>query len=198
MNLAPVRSILVPLTWTTITHSDDQAWCFRVGGGISKDLLRIISGPRIYRFCFAPEDTGFPWIYVGQSERFERRCADYLRALSRQRKQPQMEFTIDTLGEAWKEMEGNSCVRIAARIQNAERAGTGVELQLLSFEEFYFNGVLISPDSLGSPFVRCLVENLAILDTDRPGVHLMNQGRRLEVKVFGALLERERATPRAT
>ena len=192
MNLTPVRSIRVPLNWTTVTHSDDQAWCFRSGSKLTKDLLGLISGPRIYRFCFAPEGNGFPWIYIGQSECFEKRCAAYIRFLSRQRKPTQRPWTVSSLGEARKEMERNPCARIAAHIQNAEADRRRVKLQLLGFEEFCLNGIVISSEELGNPFVRCLLENIAILDTDRPGINLMNSGRRKEAKDFGRLIEGRR------
>ncbi|MGC2299177.1 MAG: hypothetical protein WA476_10270 [Acidobacteriaceae bacterium] len=192
MTLTPVRSIRVPLNWTTVTHSDHQAWCFRPGSKVTKDLLKLISGPRIYRFCFAPESTGFPWIYVGQSECFEKRCAAYIRALSRQRKQTQTESTVDSFGEAWKEMARDPCARIAAHIQTAETDRRRVELQLLDFEEFCLNGILISSEELGNPFVRCLLEDIAILDTDRQGINLMNSGRRKEAKDFDRWMEGRR------
>jgi len=191
MSLTPVRSICVPLNWTTVTHSDDQAWCFRSGSKVNKDLLKRISGPRIYRFRFAPEGSGFPWVYVGQSERFEKRCAAYVRALS-QRKPSLTEWTVGSLGEAWKEMGRNPCARIAAHIQNAQIDRRKVELQLLDFEEFCLNRVLISSGTLGNPFVRYLLENIAILDTDRQGINLMSRGRMKEAKDFDHWMQKQK------
>jgi hypothetical protein len=192
--LTPVRSIRVPLKWTTVTDSDDPAWCFGLCSTIGQDLLQRICGPHVYRFRFAPFESGDTWIYVGQSERFEKRCSSYIRALSNLRKPAKTatETTVDTLAEAWKEMARNPCVRIAAAIQNAAIDRRKVELQLLDFEEFSLNGVPISPESFGSPFVRCLVENIAILDTDRLGIHLMNQGRTREAKDFSLWMEARR------
>jgi hypothetical protein len=102
-------------------------------------------------------------------------------------------LTVESLVEAGKEMARNPCARIAAHIQNAEIDGRRVELQILEFPEFCLNGVLISSDTLGNPFLRFLLENIAILDTDQLGINLMNRGRKKEAKDFDLWMRNRRS-----
>jgi hypothetical protein len=85
-------------------------------------------------------------------------------------------------------LNSNSCIRVAAAIINAEQDNAVVELQLLGFEEFHFNGLFISTETLTNPFVRRAIENLAILDADMSGLHVLNRGRDIRAKEFTQLL----------
>jgi hypothetical protein len=174
--------------------SDGPGWCFEADRRIDQNLREKIAGPRIYRFVFAPLDSGLKELYVGESERFEKRCASHIRALAKIRKAADAatDMNAQSLEVAWKEMARNPCVRIAAAIRNAEFDKNKVEVQLLTFEEFTLNGVEISTETLGNPYVRRLVENLAILSSDGPGVHIMNRGRDIAAKEFSRRLETDR------
>ena len=196
MTFKAPNSMVIPLTWETVASSDDLDWCFADNSKISRDFKGKIQGPQIYRFCFHPPDTnlneitGFVRIYVGESQHFEKRCARYVRALAKMRMStsPVVNMNVQDLDAAWKNMQRDPCVRIAAALQNASIDKGKVKLQLLKFEESWINGVEVSPEKIGNPFVRRLLENLAILSSDGIGIHLMNQGRSVEAKSFQRLL----------
>jgi len=189
----PVR-VRDHLEWTTVATSDDRDWYFGVDQKITPRFRSAIQGPQVYRFVILPpssESPGFGGnrrIYVGESERFERRCADYKGALTRTRKSPQTFGWGDPrLGAEWKEMQGNPCVRVAGCLQDAERDSSKVELQLLKFDEFWIDRVQVTPKRIGNQCVRRLVENLAILSSDSPKVILLNQCRNTETRPYHTL-----------
>jgi hypothetical protein len=192
------KQIIVPLRWTTVTASDHEDWPFIPGGRISRALRERIMGPRVYRFYFCSSD-GSPWCYIGESEKFERRCGEYIRTLERLRKpKPARESTLQILEKAWKELQSDAEVRVAAKIQNAELDGIRIELQTIDFDEFVFNRVSISPDSCSNPFQRKAVESLAVLDSEAVGMNMLNSGRDVNAKWFSNLLKRKAAQHNAT
>jgi hypothetical protein len=187
-------SVGVHLRWTTVATSNDRDWCFGVNQRISQRFKGLIQGPRVYRFVISPPNSdsfdfgGNLQIYVGESENFERRCADYKRALTKVRNSsPTLTGWCDPrLADVWKEMQRNSCVRVAGALQNAERDSSKVELQLLEFSEFWINRIQVVSARMTDQFLRCLVENLAILSSDGPKVILLNRCRNTEIKPYHA------------
>ncbi len=190
-------SVEVHLGWTTVATSDDSDWYFAVNQKLSPRFKSEIEGPRIYRFVFSPPSSdsddfgGNSQIYVGESERFERRCADCKKVLTKIRKSPSAScrWTDPKLVDDWKEMQRNPCVRIAAALQNAERDKSKVELQLLQFTEFWVNRVQVTPARLGDQCVRRLVENLGILSSDGPKIDLLNHCKNSPIKPLSQVLE---------
>ena len=190
-------SVGVHLKWTAAATSDDRDWCFAMNQEISQRFKSLIQGPRIYRFIFSPPNSdsldfgGKLQIYVGESEHFERRCADYKKALTKIHKSTRA-FTgwpDPRLIHDWKEIQRNPCVRIAAALQNAERDKSEVELQLLEFTEFWINRIHVTPARMSDQFTRRLVENLAILSSDGPNIILLNRGRDPEIRPLSQALE---------
>jgi len=180
----------VHLIWTTVTSSDDGDWYFKANQKISQGFRCRIRGPRIYRFVISPPSSdsldfvGNLEVYVGESEHFERRCANYKGDVTKIRKPPQP-FTgwLDPkLVDDLKEMESDPCVRIAAHLQNAELDGSKVELQFLEFAEFWIDRIQLTPAKMNDLFFRRLIENLAILSTDGPNVTLLNRCRNPRIK----------------
>jgi len=185
------RVVRVPFEWRTVTASNQEDWPFRPDRNIPPKLIARIRGPKLYRFYFHP-GTGAAACYIGESERFEQRIRQYIRALALMRLSGSLrDSTLEDLENGMKSLNRHSKVRVAARIVNAEIDNSKVELQLLYFEEFAFNGVSISPDTLTDPFHRRAIENLAILEANSSNVTLMNRGRDLAAKAFSRLLAKQ-------
>jgi len=193
MSFSIPKIFLVSFRWKTITASDQNDWPFMPGTSISrasyKALREKIKGSRVYRFYF--NDIGKPWCYIGESEKFERRCSEYIRTLLRLREsKPTKDSSVEDLERAWKELESDAEVRVAAKIQNSELDGKIVELQTIDFDEFSFNQVHISTENLTSPFQRKAIENLAVLNSDAQGIHIMNSGRDVDAKWLSNLFKK--------
>jgi hypothetical protein len=191
MSFTLTKGIHVNFKWRTITGSNQEDWPFRQGKQISPSLLAQIIGAKVYRFYFHA-GVGTVACYIGESERFERRVREYIRALSLMRLSGSLaDSTVERLENAIKNLHRHSKVRVAAGIVNAEIDGTMVELQLIDFEEFGFNRVVISPNTLSDPFHRKVIENLAILDASSSGIRLLNRGRDAAAKSFSRLLSKQ-------
>jgi hypothetical protein len=181
------KVVHVPFEWRTITASNQEDWPFRPDAKILPNLSALMRGPKVYRFYFHP-GTGTTACYIGESERFERRVRQYIRALAIMRLSGRLrDSTLEDLENAMKSLNRHSKVRVAAKIVNAEIDNSKVELQLLDFDEFAFNRVSISPDTLTDPFHRRAIENLAILEANSSSMTLMNRGRDLAAKDFSRL-----------
>jgi hypothetical protein len=190
MNFVLPKQFFVSFRWKTITSSDQYDWPFLPGGKISKALREKIKGTHVYRFYFASVG-GNSWCYIGECEKFEDRCGDYIQALRRLREpKPTIDSTGENLERAWKELQTYPEVRVGAMIQNSEAEKSRVELQLIDFEEFGFNKVLISQESLSNPFQRMAIENLAVLDSEASGINIMNSGRDVNAKWFSNFLKK--------
>ena len=191
MTAVAVGSICVPLNWWTVASSDERDSCLGAGSKLDRKFLARIEGPQVYRFRIFHIDPSTEQRYIAESERFEQRCSRYIRSLRKQRisRGSAASWNDPAIIADWKEMKRNPCVGVAAAIRNAELGGGRVELQLLRFEEFAINGFRFSGGSLDNTFARRLMENLAILTSDDPGVQIMNEGGSVAAKVFGRRLE---------
>jgi hypothetical protein len=187
MKLTEEKNLSVSLNWTTVVCSDDKGWFFGEGRTIDSELRKAISGPRVYRFRFLPANPGLESLYIGESERFQDRCDRYRRASSKLSRRSNVSAASNKNDDIayWKELRRDPCARVAVAIRRAESSHDRVELQLLGFDDFVLNGSLISvTTSLDNPFTRRMVENLAILSSDRIGVLIMNRGVSLMAKEF--------------
>jgi hypothetical protein len=193
MNYKLPQPILVSFSWITVSGSNQEDWPFlseKIGKRISKDLREKIKGPQVYRFYFIPK-VGMHQCYIGESEIFEERCRKYVSKFRRLSKsKPVEESTLDDLDRADNELQTDPTVRVGAMIQNWKRDGISVELQMIDFDEFTFNGALISRENMSNPYKRKAIENLAILDSDVPNIHIMNSDRDVNSKWFSDLLKR--------
>lgn len=182
MNLI-VPNTRVKISWRTVTASDQPDWLFRNHRQITPSLSARIRGPQIYRFLFNVEQT--PSCYIGESGRFEARLRAYRGKLKDLRSsEPSIAPTPEQLGKIVKELKSYSTTRVGALIQNAERDGSKVELQLIDFPEFSFNGTEISLSLLSYPFRRKAMENLAIVDAESSPLRVLNSGINEEARFF--------------
>jgi hypothetical protein len=180
------KQFIVDFRWKTVTTSVQENWPFlrkeQVDKGVYNELRKAVSGPQVYRFCFNGT-AGTRRCYVGESEQFEHRLSQYVGTLTKLRsKQWVDDFTPADMERACKELQNDSKVRIGAAIQNAELDGDRIDLQVIDFDEFYFNEVSISLEGLSSPFLRRMIENLAILTSETSGFHMLNNGRDVHAK----------------
>ena len=191
MSVTLPKQILVTFRWKTITASDQEDWPFLPDRKVSSVLREKIKGACVYRFYFSSKE-GTRWCYIGESEKFERRFGEYIRTLARLRQpKPTKDSTLEDLEQAWKELQSDAEVRVAARIQNSELDGTHIELQMIDFDEFGFNRVPISLENCSSPFQRKAIENLAVLDSEAAGINILNSGRDVNAKWFSNLLRQK-------
>jgi hypothetical protein len=201
MNFILPKHISVGIRWNTIVSSDQDGWPFltgRTGKRISSGLLEKMKGPQIYRFYFNCIE-GKPRCYIGESEVFEDRCRKYISKFRKLNKsKPLKDSAREDLERAWKELQTYPEVRVGAMIQNSEVEGTRVELQLIDFDEFGFNNVLISQENLSNPFQRMAIENLAVLDSEASGINIMNSGRDVNAKWFSNFLKKNAEKRNAT
>ena len=189
--LVPI-TIDVPFKWRLIVASECANWPFSKGGNTPLHLGDDYSGPRIYRFFFEPGDGGAA-CYIGEAEEFRGRLGDYIQAVRRARQE-----TSESWAELNEKLKSDSKIRkkllatqtgeIPGRILCAEAAKSRVRLELLDFNDFYFNRILISADELGDLFIRRAIENLAILHTRCPQIEIINRGTDSRSKFFTRLI----------
>lgn len=154
MSLAgDVLRIDVPLHWTRVQVSEKHFdW--------HKDLPKtvrnrdLISGPKIYRWVL--RESGIESVYIGQSERFEKRLSAYR---SGNRKALASEY------------------HVRAKLKQCEDAKGIVELEFLDLDKgsFYINGKLVANSSLGDHEVRLMMESVAIVAARASSLHLLNR-----------------------
>ncbi|MFZ1083624.1 MAG: hypothetical protein WAN35_01520 [Terracidiphilus sp.] len=180
MNIILSKQILVPLTWRTITSSDQQTWPFTDKGSIEqryKNLRDQIKGARVYRFFFN-KNEGKPYCYIGESGEFARRCREYIRAYSSERElQKPEDKSVELYKQALKKLRKDAELRVANKILQADRDRTLVQLQFIDFEEYVFNNVSISPNDLSDSFKRRAIENFAVIDSESTGINILNIGK---------------------
>jgi hypothetical protein len=80
-------------------------------------------------------------------------------------------------------------VRLGAVFCHAQVEKADFELQLINFDDFYFNRVLISLEGLSDSFKRKTIENLALLQYDSPSIRTLNRRRDVSQNWF---LERQK------
>ena len=182
MNLVVSRMVRFPYLWRTVTDSDSSNWPFGVRIRLSKDLCKLFAGPRVYRFAFRENDEfKMAQAYVGEAENFRERYYGYRSVTSAS---TPASWTRHTLEEAFRSLRRNPNVRVRSAILNWMAGGHRVELQFLEFESFRLNRVLVTQDRLSNPFVRRLVENVAVLETEKDGYRIMNSGRDIQSKAW--------------
>ena len=192
MKLTGVNGLTFKFAWRVVTDSSDPRWPFGERLRLSKDLGKLFAGPRVYRFVFpCNEEFQTQYAYVGQAENFSRRYYGYCRA---DKKVDSVVGSLQSLNDACRNLDRDPNVRVRSMIFNWMLGGHRVELQFLDFESFHLNRVFITQGKLSNPFVRGLVENIAVLDTETEGYYILNRGRDTQVKQwtkwFTALRER--------
>jgi len=78
-------------------------------------------------------------------------------------------------GVIWATVEENRGLQ--QRMLKASEEGAEISLEVLGFEPFVLNMCVINEDKLGNPYVRRLLENMAILSEVTLGSKLLNRSR---------------------
>ena len=83
-------------------------------------------------------------------------------------------------GLLWPSNKGaETNLRLSRLFRSLLSAGTVITLELLSFEPFVVNGYEVSMERLRNPYLRKLVEDVAILTEAKMGSMVLNWGREL-------------------
>ncbi len=192
---APVPiTISVSFNWRLITASDQDNWPFRVDVNTSSSSFGDYRGPRVYRFFFEPGDGGAA-CYIGEAEEFHDRLGDYIQAVRNARSetiesQAALNEKLKSDKEKRKKLLSTQKGEIPGRILSAETGGSRVRLELLDFNDFYFNRILISAEEFGDLYMRRAIENLAILHARSPQIEILNRGTDSRSKFFTRLMAR--------
>lgn len=149
------RNIDIPLYWKSVlvkgAHFD---WHKHPPRNVPERDL--ISGPRVYRWVMRTTSGEIELVYVGQSERFQKRVSEYR-------------------GGNHLRVESDRAFQLRSR--KCEESGGSVELQFLDLnaEPFSINGKAITNASLGDHDVRLMMESIAIVDARARNLSVLNQ-----------------------
>jgi hypothetical protein len=149
----PISSLLISLNWIPVLVDGVKYPWHRKPQKYARNR-ELINGPRIYRWVLRSKVGDIESVYIGQSEKFEKRLTRYRR-----------------LRESGTEVYVNNA------FSDCEEHGGTVELQFLEVAEFEINGTLVdtSARSLGNHVVRQLLETTAILTAQSEPPNLLNR-----------------------
>ena len=153
--MGEVANINIPLNWKAVLVNGTYfEWHKHPPRNIRERDL--ISGPRVYRWLMRRTSGEIELVYVGQTERFEKRVSEY-----RGGKQSRVEPVSTFLSTARK----------------CEDSGGSVELQFLDLdkESFSVNGKAITNASLGDHDVRLMMEGIALVDARARNLSVLNR-----------------------
>jgi hypothetical protein len=151
-NVPNIPGIEIPFNWAQVLERGTYFPWHRKK--VPKNLPKYnIAGPRVYRWVLRRGEE-ISSVYIGQSEKFEKRLRDY------RRPNP---YDCD----------------VQAAMRECEAGGGRVELQFLDLGtgSFRINGKLISHASLSNHDVRMMMESTAIVTARVEGVKLLNHVR---------------------
>ena len=122
----------------------------------TKYLRQRYQGPAVY--CWRLDRPRVPSVvYVGETDCVIRRLR----------------------GVLWAGRRGETNLRLNRMFQSLLAGGAEITLEVLSFEPFILNEYKVSMERLRNPYLRKLVESIAILTEARLGSMVLNWGREL-------------------
>lgn len=152
--MGEVHNIVIPLHWIPVPAEGGQ-FDWHKNPPKSVRARDAISGPRVYRWALQTITGETTSVYIGQSERFQKRVSAY-----RKGKQTSLE-PDDT---------------VQSKIKDWENSGGKVELQFLDLdaEPSCINGKPITIASLGDHDTRLMMESIAIFSARASGLKILN------------------------
>jgi hypothetical protein len=149
MNLEGSSVPDIPYHWIPVEVA--QGVPFTWGDPVSAYMVELHSKPGVYRWDIWDKKP-LREIYIGESETVARRVRQYLK--------PKDKSSTDFY--------------IHDRLQKSVLKGFHVRLDTLVLGPILLNTVRISNENLSDPFLRRMVENFAIVDTDTTQCKLLN------------------------
>lgn len=148
-----MKSFQIDLRWVDVESTSGAGYSFP--SDISRHLRRYYDKPGVYRWALFDSEQRLVEAYVGETESVCKRLYQYLRP--------------------GKNQQTN--LRLKAHLDGAQTRELKSKFQLLEFEQFQINGMLINENSLGNPHVRQFLEALAINDIKSTGCRILNAGQ---------------------
>ena len=124
---------------------------FAWGGKVSAYMKDYYSNPGVYRWSIW-KGKQLRAVYIGEAERVARRIGQYLSPGSR-----------DSTNR-----------RIHDSLKKQFQGGLKVQLEVLFIEHTSLNSIRVANENLSDTFLRRMIENLVITDTDTTQCALMN------------------------
>jgi hypothetical protein len=147
-----VKSFQIDLRWKDIESASGTEYCFP--SLITRHLKKHYDKPRIYRWALFDDENKLKEAYVGETESVCTRLSQYLRPGSKQQ----------------------TNLRLRAHLDESIARGLKAKFQILQFEQFQVNGVVVNEAALGNPHVRQFLEALAIIENRCTGCKVLNAG----------------------
>jgi hypothetical protein len=145
------RDSMTDIRYDWIPVEAEQGVPFVWGGKVSAYMKSNYSNPGVYRWSiWKGKQLGA--VYIGESEYVARRIGQYLSPGSR-----------DSTNR-----------RLHDSLEKQFQKGLKVQLEILHIEPTLLNSIRIANENLSDTFLRRLIENLIISDTDTTQCALMN------------------------
>ncbi len=136
----PINAFLFRYQWRAVLSQKDVGYAFP--SSISRFLKENYTVPSVYRWrIHGPQLAGSEPIYVGETENVAQRLQRVLTPASK---------------------GGETNRRLRAIFQKAVDEGSRVFLDVIDFDPFELNGLIIQQADLGDGFIRRAIENLVL------------------------------------
>ncbi|MBZ5647487.1 MAG: hypothetical protein LAN37_09720 [Acidobacteriia bacterium] len=151
------KELDIEMRWTPVLAGVGEP--YRFPQKTTKYLRERYQGPAVY--CWRLDRPRVPSVvYVGETDCVIRRLR----------------------GVLWAGRRGETNLRLNRLFQSLLAEGADITLEVLSFEPFAVNGYEVSMERLRNPYLRKLVESIAILTEARMGSMVLNWGRELVMR----------------
>ena len=149
-----VKELDLEMRWRPVMAAVGQP--YRFPEKTTKYLRQRYQGPAVY--CWRLDRPKMPSVvYVGETDCVIRRLR----------------------GVLWAGRRGEPTLRLNRLFQKLLAEGAEITLEILDFERFVINDYEVSMERLRNPYLRKLVESVAILTEARLGSVVLNWGREL-------------------
>lgn len=147
-----MRALEIQVDWIPIKNRDGSVWIFP--NPFPPDYY---GGPAVYRWLINPADQRDAGrLYIGETHSLRDRARGVLNACSE-----------------LQELDGTNS-RLNNEFRSATASGSSVTLETAVFDEFSFNGVVLSPHDLFHEFKRKALEDLFLSCSLASGGRLLN------------------------
>ena len=148
-----MNSLSIQVRWMCLECCPNEAYKFP--SPRNAHIRKWYSRPGIYRWAVFDMQGRLCEAYVGETESIFSRLGQYLRP--------------------GKTQQTN--LRLNAHVRDLLIQGLRLEYQVMEFDPFQINDVIINDESLGDPYVRRLIEALAISELRLSKCRILNLGQ---------------------
>jgi hypothetical protein len=148
-----VNSFIVQLRWSCLECSPSEA--YRFPSALNPHVRKWYNRPGVYRWAVFDTDGRLSEAYIGETESVYTRLYQYL--------------------HPGKTQQTN--LRLKAYLHDVLSRGLKLEYQVLEFDSFQINSLVVSCESLSDPHIRKFMEAFAVSELRASGCKIMNLGR---------------------